>query len=82
VSSGISTEILSVFLAKDVLPASEDLKKQYPADESENIEIIKTSISEIYRTLEKVRYNGDFIDLKVYGLIETAKLILEQRSIL
>jgi 8-oxo-dGTP pyrophosphatase MutT (NUDIX family) len=82
VSSGISTEILSVFLAKDVLPASEDFKKQYPADESENIEIIKTSISEIYRTLEKLRYNGDFIDLKVYGLIETAKLILEQRSIL
>jgi len=80
ISSGISTEILSVYLAKDVLLASEDLKKQYLADESENIEIVKTPVSEIYRTLEKLRDNGDFIDIKVYGLIETAKLILEQRS--
>jgi len=79
ISSGISTEIMSVFLAKDVLPASLELKKQYPVDESENIEIIKTPVFEIYRTLKKLKDNGDFIDLKIYGLVETAKLILGQK---
>jgi len=73
ISSGISTEILSVFLAKDVSLASEELKKQYPADESERIEVIKTPVSEIYRTLQGLRDKGDLIDMKVCGLVEMAK---------
>ncbi len=73
ISSGMSTEILSVFLAKDIFPASDDLKKQHPSDESEDIEIIKIPASEIYRILKELKDKGNFIDIKVYGLIEMAK---------
>lgn len=72
-SSGLSTEILSVFLAKNVVPATSELKQQYPADETEDIEIIKTPISELHNALEAFHKNGDYIDLKIYGLVELAK---------
>lgn len=72
VSSGMSTEILTVFLAKNAYPASPEMKEKYPADESERIEIIKTPISNAYKTLQKYKEKGDSIDLKVYGLIELA----------
>ncbi|MBI5213268.1 MAG: NUDIX hydrolase [Nitrospirae bacterium] len=73
VSSGMSTEILSVFLAVNAYPASDAVKEQYPADESENIEVIKTPLDKIYETLQTRRKDGDYIDMKVYGLIELAK---------
>lgn len=73
VSSGMSTEILSVFLAVNAYPASDAVKEQYPADESENIEIIKTPLDKIYETLQTCRKDGDYIDMKVYGLVEMAK---------
>ncbi len=72
-SSGLSAEILSVFMAKDAVPATSEMKQQYPAEETENIEIIKTHLSELYDTLEAFRKNGDYIDLKIYGLVEMAK---------
>ncbi|GER93769.1 NUDIX hydrolase [hot springs metagenome] len=73
VSSGMSTEMLTVFLARDAYPAPLDIKEKYPADESESIEMIKTPFPEIYKTLESYRKNGDYIDLKVYGFVEMAK---------
>ncbi len=72
-SSGLSTEILSVFLAKDAVPATSELKQRYLADETEDIEIIKTPISELHNALENFRKSGDYIDLKIYGLVELAK---------
>lgn len=73
-SSGLSAEILSVFLAKNAVPATSQLKEQYPAEETENIEIIKTPVSKVYETLEAFRKSGDFIDLKIYGLVELARM--------
>ncbi len=72
-SSGLSTEILSVFLAKNAVSAAPQLKQQYPAEETENIEIIKTPMSLAYETLGTLRERGDYIDLKIYGLVELAK---------
>jgi ADP-ribose pyrophosphatase len=72
-SSGLSTEILSVFLAKDAIPATSKLKQQYPAEETENIELIKIPMSELHNALEAFRKGGDYIDLKIYGLVELAK---------
>lgn len=72
VSSGMSTEMLTVFLARNVYPAPSNIKEKYPADESESIEIIKTPLLKIYETLKYYRENGDYIDLKVYGLAEMA----------
>lgn len=76
VSSGMSTEILTVFLAKNAYPASSDMKEKFSADESESIEVIRTPITMIYETIESYRKNGDYIDLKVYGLVELAKMHL------
>ncbi|MCL4455808.1 MAG: NUDIX hydrolase [Nitrospirae bacterium] len=73
VSSGMSTEILSVFLALNSYPASDAVKEQHPADESESIEVIKTPLDKIYETLHARTKDGDHIDMKVYGLIELAK---------
>lgn len=73
VSSGMSTEILTVFIAKEAYPASAITKTRYPADESENIEIIKAPLPKIYDMLHRHKKEGDYIDLKVYGLIEMAK---------
>jgi 8-oxo-dGTP pyrophosphatase MutT (NUDIX family) len=73
VSSGMSTEILTVFLAKEACLAPADIKEKYPADESENIETIKAPFSKVYEILHCHKEKGDYIDLKVYGLIEMAK---------
>lgn len=73
ISSGLSTEMLTVFLAKDITPASPELLRQFPSDESENIEIIRTPVDAIYTTLENLSRKGDYIDIKIYGLLELAK---------
>lgn len=73
-SSGMSAEILSVFLAKNAVPASSQLMQQYPAEETENIEVIKTPLSALFETLEAFQKKGDYIDLKIYGLAELARM--------
>ncbi len=73
VSSGLSTEILTVFLARDVVPASEELLKRYPVDETEEIEVVKAPIVSAYETIEEFRRRGDIADLKIYGFIELAR---------
>jgi 8-oxo-dGTP pyrophosphatase MutT (NUDIX family) len=73
ISSGMSSEILTVFLAKNARPAAYDMIKKYPSDESENIEVIKVPLSKIYKVIESRKRYGDYIDIKVYGIIEMAK---------
>ncbi len=75
-SSGISTEMLSVFLARDVFPSSKELRQRYPAEESEHIEMIKTPFSTMYDTLTRFQRNGDYVDLKIYGFVEMARRYL------
>jgi len=73
ISSGLSTEMLTVFLAKGTIPASPELIKQFPSDESEDIETIRTPAAVIHNTLENFRKKGDYVDIKIYGLLELAK---------
>jgi len=73
ISSGLSTEMLTVFLARDISEADPHLKKQFPADESENIEIIEAPLATYRETLDACRKRGDYIDIKIYGLVELAK---------
>lgn len=73
VSSGLSTEVLSVFLARNITPAPDALKQRYPPDESEDIEIITMPLADMHERLNAFRDEGDFIDLKIYGLAELAK---------
>ncbi|MBA4348964.1 MAG: hypothetical protein C0415_03110 [Thermodesulfovibrio sp.] len=73
ISSGMSTEILTLFLARDAVPAPSRLMQRYSPDETESIEIIKTPVSKVYEKIEDFRKRGDLIDLKIYGFVEIAK---------
>jgi 8-oxo-dGTP pyrophosphatase MutT (NUDIX family) len=70
-SSGTSGEILTVFLAKDI-----EFRGIGARDETEDIDVIKVPMREFDATLSKLRSEGNFIDLKIYGLIELAKKYL------
>lgn len=79
ISSGLSTEVLAVYLAKNITPAGDVLKQQYPPDESEDIEVIKMPLSDIYERLHEFQGKGDFIDLKIFGLADLARKRLADR---
>ncbi|NCO68223.1 MAG: ADP-ribose pyrophosphatase [Nitrospirae bacterium CG_4_10_14_0_8_um_filter_41_23] len=68
-SSGASGEILTVFLAKGL-----EFKGIGERDETEDIEVLKIPINELYQKLDAFRSEGNYIDLKIYGLIELAKI--------
>ncbi|MEW6002562.1 MAG: NUDIX hydrolase [Nitrospirota bacterium] len=67
-SSGASGEILTVFLAKGL-----EFKGIGKRDETEDIEVLKIPIADLYHELSALRSGGNYIDLKIFGLIELAK---------
>lgn len=71
VSSGASGEILTAFLARGL--KFEGIGKK---DETEDIEVIKVSLLELDSKLSGLRSEGNYIDLKIYGLVEIAKKFL------
>ncbi|GLI53822.1 NUDIX hydrolase [Thermodesulfovibrio yellowstonii] len=77
VSSGLSSEILTVFIAKNVREAPEDVRKSYPPDESENIEVLKIPVNEIFEKLNELRTQGNYLDLKIFGFLELAKSFID-----
>lgn len=77
VSSGLSTEVLTVFIAKNVKKAPEEFKKHFPPDESEKIEVLKIPMNEVMNKLKEFRQRGDYLDLKIYGFIELARKFID-----
>jgi ADP-ribose pyrophosphatase len=67
-SSGASDEIITVFLAKGL-----EFQGTGKKDETEDIEVLKIPIQEVYQRLHEFRGKGDYVDLKVFGLMELAK---------
>ncbi|NTU43170.1 MAG: NUDIX hydrolase [Nitrospirales bacterium] len=80
ISSGLSTEILTVFLARDCCPADKELRERYPSDETEDIELLRIPIERLYETIVAFRERGDFVDLKVYGMVELAKTVMKEHE--
>ncbi|HSB52190.1 MAG TPA: NUDIX hydrolase [Dissulfurispiraceae bacterium] len=76
ISSGISTEILTVFLAKDTRQADQDVKRRYPPEEIEQITLIRSPFSRVYEDLQIAREKGDYVDIKIFGLLELARMRL------
>jgi len=70
-SSGASGEILTVFLAKCL-----EFKGIGERDETEDIEVLKIPMAELYQKLSALQSEGNYIELKIYGLIELAKKYL------
>lgn len=70
-SSGSSREVLTVFLARGLEYIGAGQR-----DETEDIEVIKIPIDNIYDALTRLVEDGNYIDLKVTGLIEMAKRLI------
>jgi ADP-ribose pyrophosphatase len=67
-SSGISSEMLTVYLARNLFYTGIGAR-----DETEEIEVLKVPLESIHYELERLQGKGDCIDLKIYGLIELAR---------
>lgn len=70
-SSGASGEILTAFLARGL-----KFRGIGKRDETEDIEVLKIPIDEVYKKLSTFQSEGNLIDLKIYGLLELAKRYL------
>jgi len=67
-SSGASGEILSVYLARDLV-----FKGVGGRDETEDIEVITIPIEKLCDRLSAFQSQGDLVDLKILGLFELAR---------
>lgn len=67
-SSGLSSEMLSVFVATDLTFSGIGTR-----DETEHIEVLKIPQDELQSRLLELRRAGNYIDLKLYGLVELAR---------
>jgi ADP-ribose pyrophosphatase len=67
-SSGASDEIITAFLAKGL-----EFHGIGARDETEDIEVLKVPIQELYQRLHAYYEKGNYVDLKVFGLMELAK---------
>lgn len=80
-SSGASGEILTVFLAKGIaLNHLNQVQGQGQGvgkrDETEDIEVLKILINDLDFKLSEFRAEGNYVDLKIFGLIELARKYL------
>jgi ADP-ribose pyrophosphatase len=69
-SSGLSSEMLSVFVATDLTLVGIGTR-----DETEHIEVLKIPQHKLQSRLLELRRAGNYIDLKIYGLVQLAKNI-------
>ncbi|HBH60354.1 MAG TPA: hypothetical protein DDX85_01150 [Nitrospiraceae bacterium] len=72
-STGIDTDQWRIVLASDVIEVAEDIRREFPPDESEDIETIKVAVDSVYETLDSYINLGDMIDLRIPGLLEMVK---------
>jgi ADP-ribose pyrophosphatase len=73
-SSGLSSELLTVFVATRLTFVG--IGKR---DETEHIEVLKVPVQEVASELELRSRTGDYVDLKVFGLVELARRALRRK---
>ena len=74
-SSGSSSEILDVFVASGL--SFVGIGKR---DEAENMETISVPLEKLDSEISRLEQEGNYIDLKVHGMIRLAKDFLEKKS--
>jgi len=74
-SSGASSEILTVFVASGLSFVGVGKR-----DESENIEVISVLLEGLNDELARLQQEGNYVDLKVHGLIGLATDFLKNKS--
>ncbi|MDA8088313.1 MAG: NUDIX hydrolase [Nitrospiraceae bacterium] len=73
ISTGSNAERWTAVLARGALQVPEEIRAGFPGDESEDIEVIRTPAAALADFLFSSQKAGDSVDLRVYGLFETAK---------
>jgi ADP-ribose pyrophosphatase len=74
-SSGSSGEILTAFFARGL-----EFKGIGERDETEDIEVLEVPMDKLEDTLSAFRSEGDYVDLKIYGLMELAKKRMHRKN--
>ena len=74
-SSGSSSEMLTVFVATDLTYVG--IGKR---DETENIEVLKIRSENLASTLLQMQHDGSIIDLKINGLVEMAQMLIKNNK--
>ena len=74
-SSGSSSEMLTVFVATDLTYVGVGKR-----DETENIEVFKIPAEDLTSTLLKMQSEGNIIDLKISGLVEMAQVLINEEK--
>ncbi len=74
-SSGISSEMLTVYLVTELSYVGIGAR-----DETEDIEVLKAPLETVREELERLRDDGNCIDLKIYGLIELAREFIRKKG--
>lgn len=74
-SSGSSSEILDVFVASELSFVGVGKR-----DEAENMEVITVPLAILDSEILRLEQEGNYIDLKVHGMIRLAKDFLEKKS--
>ncbi len=72
-SSGISSEFLSGYLALDLVNTGTVMREP----EEEDMEVFEIPVDEAFQRLRRMEAEGDYIDLKIYALIEMVKEYLK-----
>jgi ADP-ribose pyrophosphatase len=75
ISTGASTESLRAYLCTDLEHAGKN-----GGDDNEIIEVIEVPIESAQKFLRNAQSDGALVDLKVFGLIELARKVLEKRG--
>ncbi len=73
ISTGSNAEVWTAVMASGALQVTEDIKARFPGDESEEIEVIRVPEKSLADFLFSSQKAGDSVDLRIYGLFETAK---------
>jgi ADP-ribose pyrophosphatase len=74
-SSGALSEILDVYVASGLSFVGIGNR-----DEAENIEVIKVPLDNLASEIKAMQEDGNFVDLKVHGIIRLAKDFLDKKS--
>jgi len=67
-SSGASADILTAYLAKGI-----EFIGIGERDETEEIEVLRIPVDDLFQKLSLLRTQGDYVDLKILGLLMLAR---------
>ncbi len=73
ISTGSNAEKWTAVIAKKAMPVPEEIRARFHADETEEIEYIRVPAESLADFLFSSQRAGDSVDLRIYGLFETAR---------